>query len=97
MTTPIRKTCSNGHVFYKSSDCPVCPRCEAVRLKSAGAGLPKIGAPATRALARIGVTKLDQLVKHSEGELAALHGLGPKAMKILKTELATRGLPHMSK
>ena len=34
--------------------------------------LPKIGAPATRALASIGVTRLDQLVDHTEAELLAL-------------------------
>jgi predicted flap endonuclease-1-like 5' DNA nuclease len=53
--------------------------------------LPKIGAPATRALAAIGVTRLDQLPAHSETELAALHGMGPKALGILREALAARG------
>jgi hypothetical protein len=50
--------------------------------------LPKIGAPATRALASIGVTRLDQLVDHSEADLLALHGFGPRALRILKEALA---------
>ena len=39
--------------------------------------LPKIGAPATRALAAIGVTRLEQLADRSERELLELHGLRP--------------------
>jgi hypothetical protein len=52
----------------------------------------KIGAPATRALASIGVTRLDQLADHSERELLALHGFGRRALEILRTELADRGM-----
>lgn len=54
--------------------------------------LPKIGAPATRALAAIGVTRLDQLVDHTEAELLALHGFGPRALRIIKDSLAGAGL-----
>lgn len=54
--------------------------------------LPKIGAPATRALASIGVTRLDQLVDHTEAELLALHGFGPRAIRILTEALAAEGL-----
>jgi endonuclease III len=53
--------------------------------------LPKIGAPATRALAAIGVTRLDQLVEHRAADLLALHGVGPKAVRILQASLADRG------
>lgn len=87
-----KKTCSNGHTFYKTTDCPTCPKCEALRIKSKGADLPKIGAPATRALGRIGVECLSQLVDHSENDLLALHGFGQKALGILKSELKSRGL-----
>jgi predicted Fe-Mo cluster-binding NifX family protein len=58
--------------------------------------LPKIGAPATRALASIGVTLLDQLVDHGEDELLALHGFGPRALHVLKEALNTVGLPLRS-
>jgi DNA-directed RNA polymerase alpha subunit len=50
--------------------------------------LPKIGAPATRALASIGVTRLNQLVDHSEDEFVALHGFGQKALRVVKEALA---------
>ena len=54
--------------------------------------LPKIGAPATRALASIGVTRLDQLDGRSEKELLDLHGFGPRALGILRDALAAEGL-----
>ncbi len=92
MSKRIKKTCSQGHTYLKISDCPVCPKCEAVEMEAACSGLPKIGAPATRALARLGITKLSQLTSHSEAELIALHGFGPKALKILKDELSSRGM-----
>ena len=53
--------------------------------------LPKIGAPATRALASIGVTRLDQLADHRAEELLALHGFGPRALRILEEALAETG------
>lgn len=53
--------------------------------------LPKIGAPATRALAAIGITRLDQVAARSEAELLALHGFGPRALRILQDELSARG------
>lgn len=53
--------------------------------------LPKIGAPATRALASVGITRLDQLAGWSETQLLALHGFGPRALRILREALAARG------
>ena len=54
--------------------------------------LPNIGAPATRALTHAGYTSLKQLTKISEAELAQLHGVGPKAVRILKETLKANGL-----
>ena len=54
--------------------------------------LPRIGAPATRALALIGVTRLTQLTTVRETDLLALHGVGPRAVGILRAALAERGL-----
>jgi DNA-directed RNA polymerase alpha subunit len=54
--------------------------------------LPKIAAPATRALMAAGCTHLSQLTQVSEAELLALHGMGPKAVRILRDALAERGL-----
>ena len=52
---------------------------------------PNIGAPATRALEIEGYTQLKQLTKVSEEELAQLHGIGPKAIRILGEALKAKG------
>ena len=57
-----------------------------------GTELPFIGGPARAALAVVGVTRLEQLPARSERELLALHGVGPKAVRILREALAERGL-----
>lgn len=68
-------------------------RLAAVVESSAGAGgeLPAIGKPATRALANAGLTTLDQIATRTEAELLALHGVGPKAVRILAETLAKTG------
>jgi uncharacterized protein YdhG (YjbR/CyaY superfamily) len=53
--------------------------------------LPRIGAPATRALEAAGYTSLKQLTKVSEAELGQLHGMGPKALGILREALKAKG------
>ena len=55
------------------------------------AAFPPIGGPALRALATAGVRSLDQITKWSERELLALHGMGPKGVRLLKEALAARG------
>lgn len=54
--------------------------------------LPKLAAPAQRALAAAGITHLEQLTRLSKAELLQLHGMGPNAMRTLKTALSERGL-----
>jgi hypothetical protein len=54
--------------------------------------LPKIGAPATRALASAGYTSLRQLAGVPRSEVESLHGMGPKALGILESALAEYGL-----
>lgn len=51
-----------------------------------------IGNPARSALAEEGITRLGQLTKVSEKDLLKLHGVGPKAVRLLRAALATRGL-----
>lgn len=51
-----------------------------------------IGKVAPRALAEHGITRMDQLPSHTEKELLSLHGFGPKALRLLREELAARGL-----
>ncbi|HZA87391.1 MAG TPA: DUF1801 domain-containing protein [Acidimicrobiales bacterium] len=54
--------------------------------------LPPIGSPATRALASVGITRLEQLQQHRAEDLLALHGVGPKAISRLGSALADHGL-----
>jgi 3-deoxy-D-arabino-heptulosonate 7-phosphate (DAHP) synthase len=54
--------------------------------------LPKIGAPATRALNAAGYQSLRQLAGVRRTELAQLHGMGPKALRILQEALEEHGL-----
>lgn len=53
--------------------------------------LPPIGAPAMRALASVGVTRIDQLAEQSRTSLLALHGVGSRALRIIDEALAARG------
>lgn len=54
--------------------------------------LPAIGRPANSALLAQGVTTLDQVAGLSEADLRALHGVGPKAVRLLREALVGRGL-----
>ena len=51
-----------------------------------------LAAPARRALAGAGYSRLDQLTTVSEAGLKKLHGIGPKAIDQLRRALAARGL-----
>lgn len=87
------KSCPNGHTFEKTSDCPVCPICSARDMEEIfGKDFPNIGNPAKRALYHLKVTSIEDLQQHSEKELLALHGFGPRALQILKDELGKDGL-----
>lgn len=46
--------------------------------------LPRLSAPALRALATIHVTRRSQLAKFTEADLLALHGFGPKSIRQLR-------------
>ena len=50
-----------------------------------------IGAPATRALAGAGYFNLSQLAGVPASELGKLHGMGPKALRILQEALQETG------
>jgi hypothetical protein len=54
--------------------------------------LPKIGAPATRALNGAGYVSLRGLAGVPRSELAKLHGVGPQALEMLEQALAEHGL-----
>ncbi len=56
-------------------------------------GLPRnIGAPATRALTAAGYTELSQLAGVAAAELSKLHGVGPKALRLLQEALQAHGM-----
>jgi uncharacterized protein YdhG (YjbR/CyaY superfamily) len=54
--------------------------------------LPKLAAPARRALTAAGYKSLDQVAQASEPELARLHGMGPNAIEALRKALQERGM-----
>jgi DNA-directed RNA polymerase alpha subunit len=93
MTTPrgSKRTCSNGHTYYKSSDCPTCPKCEQERQPKSGF-LAELSAPARRALEHNQITTLEQLSGYSEKEILKLHGMGPASLPKLRTALEEAGL-----
>jgi predicted flap endonuclease-1-like 5' DNA nuclease len=59
--------------------------------------LPKLAAPAQRALASVGITRLAQLSKFSAAEIAQLHGIGPNALKQIRAAMAAQGLSFKAK
>jgi hypothetical protein len=54
--------------------------------------LPKLAAPARRALQGAGFTRLEDLTKVTESEVMKLHGMGANAMQVLRNALGERGL-----
>ena len=85
------RTCSNGHRYIKSSDCPVCPVCEAERKPAVGF-LSALAAPARRALENAGIDTLIKLSKFRESDILNLHGIGPSAIPKLRPALKAKNL-----
>lgn len=85
------RTCEQGHSYYKKSDCPTCPTCEAERKPTEGF-LALLSAPARRALENEGIATLQQLAEYTEKEILELHGIGPSAMPKLQNALEEEGL-----
>jgi len=85
------RTCSKGHKYYKSSDCPTCPVCEEER-KPKDSFLSLLVAPARRALENKGIKSLKELSTYCEAEILELHGMGKSSIPILKTALELEGL-----
>ncbi|BAH37838.1 MAG TPA: hypothetical protein DGD08_05295 [Gemmatimonas aurantiaca] len=50
-----------------------------------------LSGPALRALSTAGITSMAQLAQHSKADLAAMHGMGPKGMRMLEEELKRSG------
>jgi hypothetical protein len=58
--------------------------------------LPRLAAPARRALEGAGYRSLEQLARAKESDIAKLHGMGPNAMNALRNALKERGLSFRS-
>lgn len=56
-----------------------------------------LSAPARRALAGAGYKRLVQFTRVSEADLLKLHGLGPKAIRLIRAALDERGLSFAQK
>lgn len=54
----------------------------------------EIGKTAARELAGAGIASLATVAEHSRRELLAIHGVGPKAVRILDEALQERGLSY---
>lgn len=85
-TQKIPKACENGHVFFKSSDCPTCPICEKTR-KPMNNFLAELAAPARRTLENNAINSLEKLAIFSEREVLKLHGIGKSSIPKLKKML----------
>jgi GNAT superfamily N-acetyltransferase len=57
---------------------------------------PRVGKPARRALATAGYARYEQLDGVAAADLLRIHGVGPKAIRILAEELAARGFAFAS-
>lgn len=89
-----RRTCSRGHAFLRSSARPICPKCWGgyYRKRTERSFPEELSAPALRALEHAGIASLAQLAKRTEREIADLHGMGPKGIRLLKSEMRTKRL-----
>lgn len=85
------RTCANGHKFYKTSDCPTCPVCEAERRPGTGF-LSLLSAPARRALENASIKSLNKLSSYTEKDILSLHGMGPSTLPKLRAALKEAGL-----
>ncbi len=59
-----------------------------------GTPLPRVGAPAARALRAAKIQTLEDLTVHTEASLGALHGIGPFALGRLRESLDAAGLDY---
>lgn len=87
----LKRVCSNGHQYYKSSDCPTCPICEKGRKPKEGF-LSTLAAPARRALEQHGIISIDMLTSYSEKDLFQWHGMGKSGISTLRKLMSQQGL-----
>jgi len=85
------RICENGHKYYKSTDCPTCPICEAERKPQDGF-LSLLSAPARRAMENNAILTAEKLSHYSEKEILKFHGLGKASLPVLRQILSKNGL-----
>lgn len=91
VTNKTRRVCPQGHTYYKSSDCPVCPECAA--LEKPGDGfLALFSAPARRALEQQQIATAEQLSRYTQADIMKLHGMGPASLPKMLAALKAAGL-----
>ncbi len=62
------------------------------KIDASAYGFPKgLSQPALRALLGAGITSLEQLAAIKEADLRKLHGMGPKAIDLLRSASNSRG------
>lgn len=87
----MKKECVNGHIFEKTSQCPVCPICEKLK-NTQGFFIANLAAPARRALENEKINSLEILTQYSEKDLLKLHGIGKSSIPLIVAQLAAQGL-----
>lgn len=90
------RTCQNGHSYFKTSDCPICPICE-VKRKPKDHFFELLAAPARRALENNGITTLQQLSSYTVEEIMEHHGIGKTTIPKLRVALTEAGLTFKNK
>lgn len=85
------RVCPKGHRYKKSSDCPVCPKCEALE-KPVSTFLVALAAPARRALESAGIKTLKKLSTFTEEQILSLHGMGKSSLPQLRQQLKANQL-----
>jgi hypothetical protein len=66
-------------------------------VQPANSDLPKLAAPAQRALAAANIQRLEQLTHFTEADIKQLHGIGPNALNTLRQALVAKGLSFKEK
>ena len=91
----MKRICPKGHKYNKTSDYPVCPICAKEDRVRQGL-LAELSHPAQRVLLAEGIDRLDILADWKQQDILELHGVGPKAIKVLQQQLEAAGLSFKS-
>lgn len=81
-TKKFKRTCTQGHIYYKSSDCVSCPIC-AYANRADSVFLTKLSAPARRALQQEKIDSVEKLATYTQQQILRLHGIGKSTIPIL--------------